>query len=229
MVFLSVAWVRIRNLSRNDLRVLELASFVWQLFIPTLTRPSDGDLHGQIEEVGVSVTHAVLVEERRHHLAARRLVSNAERLVFDWGAQTSGVHLDGRLQAEEPAAVAMLFRLASTCDTFHHIRGYTRHVFTNIQTSGCQDVSGGEQLLTFRTTFLPKLGNCLPIDTAWHPRLCESSVTPLRKPQTSHPVSPSHLSSTTFMLMRMNKTHIRQGPTIKRTLNRNKTGDVCVT
>lgn len=51
--------------------------------LSTLTRSPDGDLHGQIEEVRVSVTHAVLVEERRHHLAARRLESNAERLVLD--------------------------------------------------------------------------------------------------------------------------------------------------
>ena len=51
--------------------------------IPTLTRPSDGDLHGQIEEVRVSVTHAVLVEERPYHLAAGSLESDAERLVFD--------------------------------------------------------------------------------------------------------------------------------------------------
>ena len=66
-----------------NLHVLVLALYFNSSYIPTLTRPSDGDLHGQIEEVRVSVTHAVLVEERRHHLAARRLVCNAERLVFD--------------------------------------------------------------------------------------------------------------------------------------------------
>jgi len=131
MVVLSVAWVRIRNLSRKNLRVLEFASFLWQAFIQTLTRPSDGDLHGQIEEVRVSVTHAVLVEKRRHHLAARRLVSNAERLVFDWWSQTSGVHLDGRLQAETPTAVATLIRLVSTCDIFHHGRLLMSCVYEN--------------------------------------------------------------------------------------------------
>lgn len=52
------------------------------------------------------MTHAVLVKERRHYLAAGRLERDAERLVLDVGTQTAGIHLDGRLQAETPAAVA---------------------------------------------------------------------------------------------------------------------------
>ena len=56
-------------------------------------------LHRQEEQVGVAVPHAVLGQERLHHLAARRLEGDAQRLVLDVRSQAARVHLHrGRLQ-----------------------------------------------------------------------------------------------------------------------------------
>jgi hypothetical protein len=57
------------------------------------------------------VAHPVLVEQGSHHFATGRLERDAEGFVLDVRAQTAGVHLDGRLQAETPAAVAKFARI----------------------------------------------------------------------------------------------------------------------
>jgi hypothetical protein len=78
--------------------------------VATLTGFSDGDLHGEVEEVGVAMAHAVLVEQGGHHLATGRLERDAQGFVFYVRAQTAGVHLYGCLQAETSAAVAKSVR-----------------------------------------------------------------------------------------------------------------------
>jgi hypothetical protein len=74
--------------------------------VRTLTCFPDSNLHGEVEQIGVTVTHAVLVEKGRHNLATGRLKRDAECLVLDVGTQTASVDLDGRLRTKTQTAVA---------------------------------------------------------------------------------------------------------------------------
>jgi len=55
----------------------------------------DSDVHGQVEELGISVLHLELAQQHPDDFGGRRVSADAQSFVLDVGAQTLGENLDG--------------------------------------------------------------------------------------------------------------------------------------
>jgi hypothetical protein len=104
-----------------------------QPHIPTFTCFPDSNLHGEVEQIGVTVAHAVLVQKGRHNLATGRLKRDAECLVLDVGTQAAGVDLDGRLRTKTQAAAVGTHDLCELRFPSYYPEPHANHFNTGVK------------------------------------------------------------------------------------------------
>lgn len=55
----------------------------------------DIDVHGQVEELRITMSHLILAQQKPDQFFGRGLRAKTQSLVFDIGSQALGIHFDG--------------------------------------------------------------------------------------------------------------------------------------